>query len=234
MRLLNNLYVIDGPCFGGKSHIFALPYSQGIVMIDAGVEGRSEAETIKWLSYWGLDKERITHVLITHGHWDHVGLAALWREQGARIVAHRGDVPVIEAGGPAPDNPSDHQKFPPCRVDHVLEEDGTLPIEELNFEVITVPGHSPGSVIYRITLDGQDVWFVGDFICPDSEPEHKAHLWWTGDIRFSAGDLVASCEKVWKFRPDCVLGGHGYLRMGGAQFIPRENYKNILLALPSR
>ncbi|MDR1506328.1 MAG: MBL fold metallo-hydrolase [Treponema sp.] len=234
MRLLENLYVIDGPCFGKLCHVYAIEYSGGLAIIDAGVAGVSENITSQWLKYWRLDSRKITHVLLTHGHWDHVGLAARWRSEGAQVAAQEKDRAVIEKGGPDPDNPFDHQFFPPCGVDVVLEGDCRIAVGELEFDVIAVPGHSPGSCIYRLNLGGRDLWFVGDFLCPDSIPAHGEKIWWTGDTRYSALDHIASSKKVWKEHPDAVLGGHGYLCMGEAGHILRENYKNVLKMTQSR
>jgi glyoxylase-like metal-dependent hydrolase (beta-lactamase superfamily II) len=234
MRLLEDLYVIDGPCFGKLSHIYAIGYSGGLVIIDAGVAGASAETTSQWLKYWGLDRRKITHVLLTHGHWDHVGLAARWYSEGALVAAQEKDREAIEKGGPDPDNPFDHQVFPPCKVNMILKGDCKITIGELEFEVIAVPGHSPGSCIYRLNLNGKDLWFVGDFLCPNGTPEHSEKLWWTGDANYSALDHLASCKKVWKQHPDTVLGGHGYLRMGGAEHILRENYKDVLKIMQSR
>jgi glyoxylase-like metal-dependent hydrolase (beta-lactamase superfamily II) len=234
MRLLKNLYVIDGPCFGKICHIYAINYSGGLVIVDAGVAGVSEETTSQWLKYWGLNKKKITHVLLTHGHWDHVGLAAHWRSNGALIAAQEKDREAIEKGGPDPDNPFDHQAFPPCKVDLVLSGDCHITAGELDFEVIAVPGHSPGSCIYRLDIDGKNIWFVGDFICPNGIPEHNDKLWWTGDVHYSATDHIESCKKVWKEHPDAILGGHGYLRMGGVELMLRENYKEILKITKSR
>jgi glyoxylase-like metal-dependent hydrolase (beta-lactamase superfamily II) len=233
MRLLNNLYVLSGPAFGVLSYVFAVKYSGGLVMVDGGIKNGSEEQIARWLSYWGLEKEKVTHLLLTHGHWDHAGLAADYRAQGARIFVHKNDVPRIEAGGPPADDP-EQKHWPPCKVDTALEGDCKFPIGELEVEAIHVPGHTPGSLIYRMNLDGKDVWFVGDFFPPDGHPGHGVKYGWTGDQFFSSRDLIESYKKVHRYHPDLILGGHGYLRVDGCERILRDNYYNILLAFPSR
>ncbi|GHV37857.1 putative metallo-hydrolase YybB [Spirochaetia bacterium] len=233
MRLLQNLYVLTGPVFGILSHVYAIKYSGGIVMVDGGIKNGSEESIAKWLGYWGLEKEKVTHMLITHGHWDHTGLAADYREKGARIVAHRKELPWIEAGGPPPDDP-EQILWPSCKVDTILEGDCKFSIAELEVKVIHVPGHTPGSVIYRINLDGKDVWFVGDFFPPEGHPAHGVKHGWTGDQFFSSRDLIESFKKVQRYHPDMILAGHGYLRVDGCADILKNNYNNILLAFPSR
>ncbi|GHV24323.1 MBL fold metallo-hydrolase [Spirochaetia bacterium] len=231
MRLLKDLYVLTGPGFGLLSYVYGIKYSGGLVLIDAGMIGQSEKQIDKWRRYWGLEKEKVTHVLLTHSHWDHVGCAAAYRKEGTLIAAHEGDQKNIEAGGPLPEDP-DQNAWPPCKIDLVLKGDGELPIGELDLKVIHIPGHTPGSVIYRLNMEGKDIWFVGDFIKPDGfGAQHE--MGWCGDERFSPRDLLASARKLWKLRPDGVLGGHG-IKMDNCEGLPREFYNNLLLALPCR
>jgi glyoxylase-like metal-dependent hydrolase (beta-lactamase superfamily II) len=233
MRLLNNLYVLTGPAFGTLSHVYAIKYSGGLVFIDAGMKDDSLPQIEKWLTYWELAEEKVSHVLITHGHWDHAGLAAYYREKGALITAHRADREIIETGRPPAEDPM-QITWPPCRVDIVLDGNGKFSIEELNFEVIHVPGHTPGSVIYRINLDGKDVWFMGDFIPPEGHPEHNHKHGWTGDVRFSSKEYIESFRKLARMQPDCVLAGHGYIRIDGCEELFKKAYADILLTWPSR
>ncbi|GHT65582.1 hypothetical protein FACS1894110_07830 [Spirochaetia bacterium] len=233
MRLLNNLYVLTGPAFGILSYVYAVKYSGGIIIVDGGIKDGSEEQIAKWLKYWGLEKEKVTHMLITHGHWDHAGLAADYQAQGAKIVAHKGDLSRIEEGGSPPDDPK-QIRWPPCKVDTVLAGDCKFNIGELAVSCVHVPGHTPGSVIYRFDLEGKDVWFVGDFFPPDGHPSHGAQYGWTGDQFFSSHDLIESYKKVQRYHPDMILGGHGYIRVDGCTDILKDNYYNILLAFPSR
>jgi glyoxylase-like metal-dependent hydrolase (beta-lactamase superfamily II) len=233
MRLLHDLYVLTGPSFGVLSYVYAVKYSGGLVMVDGGIKNGSEGQIAQWLSYWGLEKEPVTHLLITHGHWDHAGLAADYRAAGAKIAVHRGDLCRVESGGPPPDDP-EQIRWPACKVDIVLEGDGKFSTGELDWEAIHVPGHTPGSVIYRLALDGRDVWFVGDFFPPDGNPSHGEKYGWTGDQFFSSRELIESYKKVQHYHPDIILGGHGYLRVDGCRDILKENYSAILLKFPSR
>ncbi len=103
----------------------------------------------------------ITHVLITHAHFDHIGgIADVVEATGAKLAIHPGERPLLERGGGAsmwglnvPPSPS---------PDIELSEGETVKVGELNFEVLSTPGHSPGGVTFYEPDEG--VAFVGDVL----------------------------------------------------------------------
>jgi glyoxylase-like metal-dependent hydrolase (beta-lactamase superfamily II) len=101
-----------------------------------------------------------THILITHGHFDHImGVAELKKEFGAKVIIHPEDasalyddkVSLASAMGLTIES---------CRAD-ILAEDGTeFTAAGLRFGVIHTPGHSRGCVCYLIK--NERVLFSGD------------------------------------------------------------------------
>lgn len=82
----------------------------------------------------------LTHILLTHGHYDHVGaVAALRRKTGCKVYLDPAD-----ALGDAlyPLKASD--------VDEAWPASGSLTIDELTFTIYHTPGHTRGSVVLAL------------------------------------------------------------------------------------
>jgi len=126
---------------------------QGVV-IDPGDDPRVILERSALLDVF------IARILVTHGHWDHIGAVREIKEKtSADICCHRDDLPLYEAL-------VEQMAFmglagqPPPPVDTFVRDNDTIAVAGLQFTVLHTPGHSPGSVSYLI--DG--VLFCGDVL----------------------------------------------------------------------
>jgi hydroxyacylglutathione hydrolase len=99
-------------------------------------------------------------ILVTHTHWDHLGAVAdLAEGTGAPVYAPERERPVLE-------RPGDY--YPGMAVrswipEHTLAGGETVEVAGISFEVIFVPGHSPGHLAYHAEgcLFSGDVLFAG-------------------------------------------------------------------------
>ena len=92
-------------------------------------------------------------ILLTHGHFDHVGGAALLREfTGARVMITREDARCLTEPMAA------LAPVELCTPDRLLEDGNTITVGEMTFTCLLTPGHSPGSCVYLC----EDRIFSGD------------------------------------------------------------------------
>ena len=91
---------------------------------------------------------QLSHILLTHGHYDHVGaVAALRRDTGARVYMD-----------PADALGTDLYPLTPDLIDSPWPAQGRLDVDELAFTVWHTPGHTPGGVC----LYAEGCLFSGD------------------------------------------------------------------------
>jgi hydroxyacylglutathione hydrolase len=103
---------------------------------------------------------RCVAILVTHCHWDHLGgVADLAEGTGAEVYMSTLEAPVLaepEAWFPG-------TGVRPWQADVLLEGDERLELARLSWEVLRVPGHSPGHLAFAadgVLLSG-DVLFAG-------------------------------------------------------------------------
>ena len=167
----------------------------------------------------GVQPGDLSHILITHYHYDHTGnLAWLKRESNAEVMAGAGDAPFIQGDVPAT-GPSDlnrvgrmlrrlprgllesYQRFEPCSVEVSLKEGDV--IEELGLEVIELPGHTPGGIGLLDRPNRR--LFVGDLV--------SNYFGRVGGptISFSCSrqDISSSLRRLAGLEVDYMYPGHG-------------------------
>jgi glyoxylase-like metal-dependent hydrolase (beta-lactamase superfamily II) len=85
-------------------------------------------------------------VLETHGHWDHIQAVPAVRDAGYEVGVAGADAAMLPS------------------YDFVLEDDSVIQVGALRLHTILTPGHTPGSMCFR--LEGSPVLFSGDTLFP--------------------------------------------------------------------
>lgn len=144
------------------------------VLIDAGAQGGIQA-FLRGMQKLNIDPREISLILITHGHWDHIGsLYPIQQITGAQVAIHHCDQAWVENGNPAFPrgvtpygkgmvwlaNRLIHPHLGHVKVDRVLDENGmSLANYGIPGKVLHTPGHTLGHM--SILLDSGEA-FVGD------------------------------------------------------------------------
>jgi hydroxyacylglutathione hydrolase len=162
------------------------------VVIDPGGEAAELGQELERLGVTCVG------ILITHGHWDHLGgVADLAEATGAPVhmaAEERIALERINDFAPA------ELPFRPYTPDVLLEGDETLDLAGISFQTLRVPGHSPAHLAYY----AEGCLFSGDVLFAGSVGRT--------DLPFGDWDtLVASIRLLAdRFPPETVVyPGHG-------------------------
>jgi glyoxylase-like metal-dependent hydrolase (beta-lactamase superfamily II) len=144
-----------GP-LGVNCYIAGDDTSRDVIVIDPGGHARQIAQAVENL------RGRVQAIVLTHAHFDHVmGIEMLKRSTGAPLLVGAKEKPVFESverqgqafGIAVPPLP-DPERW--------LAEGDVVRAGALEFRVLEVPGHSPGSIaLYNAA---NSVVFVGDVL----------------------------------------------------------------------
>lgn len=140
------LYRIEPKGFGSNSYLVT---EDGVraVAVDAGTDTLARAQRL------GLT---VGYVLLTHGHFDHIGGCAALQRAGAKIgcMAAERELALRHNLG----REFLGEDVPPFTVDFTFSDGDALSLAGMEFRVLATPGHTAGSCCFL--LGG--VLFTGD------------------------------------------------------------------------
>lgn len=162
-------------------------------VVDPGGSSENIIETIEKNSL------NIKYILLTHGHFDHVGaVAALVKKYKAPVYLSKEDRAFLESPKEVRTSAFGMQ-IEAAEVDVFVKEGDEIPFSEGNIKVIETPGHTLGSVCYLF----ENYLFAGDTLFNGS----------IGRTDFPESDhslMVESLKKLKKLDDEIyVLSGHG-------------------------
>jgi glyoxylase-like metal-dependent hydrolase (beta-lactamase superfamily II) len=167
-------FTLQLPLGLGAVNCYLVEAGTGFVLIDTGASNK-RAELEAELTGAGCRPGNLKLILLTHGDFDHTGNAVYLRDKfGAQIAMHRDDAGMAEQGdmfwnrssgstlmrfiAPILFRFSRANRFKP---DLYLEEGTELAQYGFNARVVSIPGHSKGSV--GVLTAGGDL-FCGDLL----------------------------------------------------------------------
>lgn len=177
-------------------YLLACEETQLAAVIDPSWNGRLIADTA------AENEWQITHILLTHSHFDHVGgLSELKTAVEAPIYIHPDAIPMLE-NAPSSAGMFQMQIETPPPPDKRVTDGDKIVVGKLTLHVLFTPGHAPGHVCFHVP--DHRVLFDGDVLFNQS----------IGRTDLPGGDfqlLMKSIKEKLLPLPDetHILSGHG-------------------------
>jgi hydroxyacylglutathione hydrolase len=179
---------LESNCF-----IIADENTRQVLVIDPGDEPDRILDLINENNF------KVKYIICTHAHFDHVGAVPdLKNETGAKIVIHRDDLEIYRS---TTDQAAlwGYKLDPMPEPDMLVSDGDKIEIENLRFEILHTPGHSPGG----ICLYGEGILITGDTLFAGSVGRTDLY---GGDVE----KLKKSFRRLMSFSDEIrVLPGHG-------------------------
>jgi hydroxyacylglutathione hydrolase len=196
----------------GHVNCYLLKTATGFILIDTGVSSQ-RATLEQELLNAGCQPGNLKLIILTHGDFDHTGNAAYLRQKfSAPLALHPADFAMIERGDMFASRSNGNPIFKAIaplmfkfgksnRVtpDLQLTEEFDLTVYGFDARVISLPGHSRGS-IGLLTSEG--TCFAGDLLENTKQPALNSIM----DDRVAA---QASVEKLKHLNVKTIYPGHG-------------------------
>ena len=196
----------------GRVNCYLIQTDAGFVLIDTGGSNNRQ-ELVQELEKAGCMPGSLKLIVITHGDFDHTGNAAYLRNIfGAKIAMHADDVGMVEQADMFVNRKKPNllirmllplfsrfgraERFTP---DVLLRDGDNLGAYELDARVISIPGHSKGSIAIR-TAGGE--LFCGDLLENTARPA-------LGSLMDDAAAARLSLDKLQGMGAGTVYPGHG-------------------------
>jgi len=236
MRLLGPVYLIGGQDFNrvyvdwpaNDANVYLIDTGDTFLMVDCGC-GDSLPGILQNVEEMDFDVRDISHLLLTHEHFPHAAAAEAVRKMGIEVLATGEAADAVRAGDLRTAAFCYHREFPACEGPVTVLEDGQqLEVGAVRLKVLALPGHSPGSAGFELTLDRQRVLFCGDVV--------RSPLLRSRRDRFGydRSAYVRSLERLLEEPPDVLFPGHGPFCLSHGRAWIEEELRNILSRGPTR
>jgi alkyl sulfatase BDS1-like metallo-beta-lactamase superfamily hydrolase len=222
----------------GFGNTFLVTTSDGNVIIDTSSANVAPLH-VKLLK--ARSAAPVKYIILTHGHGDHTGGVALWKEPGTQVIAQKNYVEFIHyqarlngfyavrnaAQFAMPTRPT-----PPWPGNDGGKIDATILFDDkyeftlggVKFEVYSTPGETPDHL--SVWIPEWKVAFTGDNYYGSFPNIYTLR----GTQQRPALDYVHSLDKVMTWKPELVLPSHGAAIRGNDEITRRlTRYRDAIL-----
>lgn len=151
----------------------------------------------------------VTHVLVTHYHADHIYGLQTFKDQGARIVAHRAALSYLNSETARLRLEVSRQELAPwvndqtrlVQADEWIDADKALVVGGVTFQLKTVgPAHTPEDLV--VYLPSEQVLFAGDLV-------FRSRIPYVGQA--DSRHWIVALDSLLAFDTRVIVPGHGPL-----------------------
>ena len=185
-----DIRIVPGGPLDVNTYVVGVADGDTCLVIDPGAEPEKVAAAV--------GDRKVSAVLLTHGHFDHMLFAGHWLNLGAKLYVHELDAPALRSPSLNLSQVVNQQLVLPA-ADVMLHEGDVVQEAGVELRVLHTPGHTPGGVCYQSgkTLFSGDTLFYGSY----------------GRLDLPGGDpqeMIASLTRLINLDGDTVAyPGHG-------------------------
>ena len=156
-KITDNVYFVGTVDSSSSSHL--IDTGEGLILIDSGYPHLMDI-VIKNVKFFGFAPSDIKYLVISHGHYDHMGSSVLLREEyGTQIFLGKKD--LLYANGTIDltwARELGHEYVHPFEPDVLLNDGDEITLGNTTIKCYHTPGHTPGtmSFVFNSTYKGED------------------------------------------------------------------------------
>ena len=210
VRIIGNVYFVGTNDYSSSSHL--IDTGDGLILIDSGYPHLMD-KVLSNIESLGFKCEDIKYLIISHGHYDHLGSSLLLREKyNTKIFISQADAPI--ANGTLPLSWAEelgHKYTLPFEPDVLLSDKDVIKLGNTEIHCYSTPGHTKGtmSFVFETEEDGKKytcATFGGAGI-------NSMEKWFLDKYNLSYScrdDFRNSLHRMAEFEVDVFLGNHPF------------------------
>ncbi len=209
-KITNNVYFVGTFDWSSSSHL--IDTGDGLILIDSGYPYAMD-KVLSNIEEFGFDPSDIKYLLISHGHYDHMGSSLLLREKyGTKLLL--GEADRLYANGELDLTWAKELGFEytmPFEPDVLLNDGDEITLGNTTVKCYHTPGHTPGtmSFVFNSYYQGKE------YVCASfgGAGINSMEKWFLEKYSLSdkcREDFRNSLHKMAKIKVDIHLGNHPF------------------------
>ena len=241
-KIADNLYYVGDK----KVCIHLIDTGDGLILIDSGFLG---AKHLLVDNIWraGFDPKNVKWIIHTHGHNDHYGASAEFRNMyGTKLAISKVDAERLKQKPELHINKANYPFESVPEFDYEIEDGEVFELGNVKIRCVLTPGHTDGvlSLFFDVTYEGE-TYLAGTYGGAGINAITLPYIFRNGRCADCPQQMLSSIDKVWDEPVVVHLGNHPYnnhtlekrekqIAEGGNPFIAPDSWHNFLNELKTK